>query len=103
LKYPSPADPAFAPVWENYINAQAVQACLGRIPNNCRSVVLYIHDLSIALQFDMREVDDRDRQDMQAIRAELSQLLKDQRLVEVSEAFDTRPLAWDRCIYQEPT
>ena len=36
--YPSPDDMKAAPLWENYIVAQVVQACLGRIPHGARAI-----------------------------------------------------------------
>jgi hypothetical protein len=32
MQYPTPDDPARAPVWENYVGAQAAQAALGLTP-----------------------------------------------------------------------
>ena len=33
MDFPSPDDPALAPVWENYVTAQGAQAALRKIPD----------------------------------------------------------------------
>ena len=75
MKYPRPTDLGHAPVWENYIIAQAVQASLGLIPENALAVGVEVAEREVRLQFQLTRVAEQDEADMRDIVSELEDLV----------------------------
>ena len=75
MRLPTPNDPAHAPVWENYIVAQAVQAMLGQIPVHALAVGVQVAGSQVSLRFQLSESSEGDQADMQDIVGELEALV----------------------------
>jgi hypothetical protein len=75
MNYPSPEDPSRAPVWENYVVAQVVQASLGSIPEHALAVGAEVTGRNVRLRFQLTELTERDREDMVDIAGELEALV----------------------------
>ena len=75
MNYPSPQDPGRAPVWENYVVAQAVQASLGLIPEHALAVGVEVAERNVRLRFQLTEVAEQDATDMSDIVNELEALV----------------------------
>lgn len=82
MKLPSPTNPERAPVWENYIIAQAVQASLGLIPRNAVAAGVEVRGSDVRLHFQLTAESDQDRADMEEIATDLSVLVGDDVSVE---------------------
>jgi hypothetical protein len=54
LKLPTPDDPAEAPVWDNYVLAQVVQASLGLIPRTALAFGVAMQGADVRLVFSVR-------------------------------------------------
>jgi len=88
MRFPSPDDPAGAPVWENYIVAQVTQASLGLIPRSTLAVGVQVDGSNVALHFEVFEFTEHDVVDMNDIVGALEALLGD--AITVSHAHDVR-------------
>ena len=87
--FPSPEDMGRAPVWENYVVAQAAQASLGLIPRNALAVgSLRVSGADIELCFQLSGVSEDDEADMDDIVGELELLVGDE--VRVSRRWDVK-------------
>lgn len=75
MQFPSPADPAQAPVWENYVVAQGAQAALGLIPRSAGAFGLRVSGAAVELVFHLDQLTETDAADMQDIAEELEHLL----------------------------
>ena len=75
MKYPSPTDIGRAPVWENYVIAQTVQASLGLIPEHALAVGVEVAEWTVRLQFQLTQVAEQDATDMRDIVSELEDLV----------------------------
>jgi hypothetical protein len=75
MKFPSPSDSANAPVWVNFVEAQLVQASLGRIPAHCLLESAEVFDEVVNVYFGLSVLDERDLADMTRIVADLSSIL----------------------------
>ena len=75
MRFPTPSDPAHAPVWENYITAQATQASLGQIPAHALAVGVQVDGVQVRLRFQMSECTDDDQDDIDSIVSELEALV----------------------------
>jgi hypothetical protein len=67
VRYPSPDDPAEAPVWDNYIAGQAVQASLALIPPSALAYGVKVRGANVQLLFQLSALTDQDRADMNEI------------------------------------
>lgn len=74
-QYPTPDEPAHAPVWENYVVAQAAQASLGQLPLHALAAGVRVKREQVELQFQLTEVSEEDGADMRAIASDLDTLL----------------------------
>ena len=72
---PTPEDPKQAPVWENYIVAQAAQASLGLIPEHALAVGVSVDQLNVQLRFQLSEISEIDQTDIDDIVSELQILV----------------------------
>lgn len=88
MKYPSPMDLGRAPIWENYIIAQAVQASLGLIPEHALAVGVEVVGRDVRLRFQLSEATEQDAADMGDIRSELEALVGPD--VKVEQAHEVR-------------
>ncbi|MDC7122693.1 hypothetical protein OMK64_14235 [Cellulomonas fimi] len=77
MTFPTPDDPGLAPVWENYVVAQVVQASLGVIPEHALAVAVAVDGLQVELRFWLSELTQADREDVDDIVDELSVLVGD--------------------------
>ena len=75
--FPSPEDPGRAPVWENYVIAQAVQASLGLIPRHALAMGVEVHGREVRLHSQLSELAAGDAEDLADIVDELGHLLGD--------------------------
>ena len=103
MSMPTPDDPGAAPVWENYVVAQACQASLGLIPRSALAVGVRVDGLEVTLLFQLRGLTDADVADMQDIAEELEMLLGDRVRVEstheIREARSPSPFEGTRWIF----
>ncbi|MCM3657283.1 hypothetical protein M3147_08470 [Agromyces mediolanus] len=67
MKYPTPEDPARAPVWENYAVAQAVEASRGHIPEHTLAYGVEVDGTRLRLRFQLSEVTEPDYEDIDDI------------------------------------
>ncbi|MCO5313409.1 MAG: hypothetical protein M9952_10820 [Microthrixaceae bacterium] len=81
--YPSPSDPLSAPVWENYVVAQVVQASLGLIPEGALAVGVRVEGTLVSLVVQLSESTSRESDDIDDIRTTLDDLLGPEVSVEV--------------------
>jgi len=73
--YPSPDNIRSAPVWENYLVAQAVQASLGLIPVNALAVGVRVNGPRVHLVIQLRHASTHDFEDIDDIRSMLEDLV----------------------------
>lgn len=100
LRYPSPEDPARAPVWENYIIAQTVQASLGMIPRNALAVGVEVDGASVRLRFQLAAATAEDLADIEDIVSEFQALVGDDVAVDsVYEIREQRDISLDRVLW----
>jgi hypothetical protein len=84
--YPSPDNSANAPVWENYVVAQAVQAMLGVIPAHALAIGVKVDENNVWLHFQLSELDAEDQDDIDDAVVELGSLMGSD--VEVSSSYE---------------
>jgi hypothetical protein len=75
MTFPLPNDPAQAPIWDNYVVAQAAQASLGIIPASTLAFGIRIDGLDVELRFQLMLVSEADLEDMDDIVSELEGIL----------------------------
>lgn len=75
LRFPSPDDPARAPVWENYIIAQTVTAALGQIPAHALAMGVEVDGTQVRMRFQLTELDETDSADIGDITSTLEDLV----------------------------
>lgn len=78
MTLPSPDDPARAPVWDNYVVSQAVQASLRLIPRSALAVGIEVDRYEVRLHFQLAKLSSQDAADMGDIADELAALLGDE-------------------------
>ena len=83
---PSPGNPRSAPIWENYVVAQTVQASLGLIPAHALAVGVEVDGAKVRLRFQLARISEPDLQDMMDIHDGLQDLVGES--VEVSLRHD---------------
>lgn len=86
MSLPTPEDPGRAPVWENYVIAQAVAASRGQIPEHALAFGVEVDGPRLRLRFQLSEVTEEDRADMDDIVSELEGLVGDD--VEVESSYE---------------
>jgi hypothetical protein len=72
---PTPEDSACAPVWENYIIAQATQASLGIIPRNALAFGVEVRGYDVTLRCQLREATEEDMTDLDDIASDMAALV----------------------------
>jgi hypothetical protein len=77
MKLPTPDDPVEAPVWDNYVVAQAVQASLGLIPRTALAFGVAVQGADVRLVFQLSELREQDKNDMHEIWHQLETLVGD--------------------------
>jgi hypothetical protein len=82
MSLPTPDDPGRAPVWENYIVAQTVQAMLGQVPEHALAVGVEVSGQRVRLRFQLSEATDVDKAHINDIVSELEALVGDEVQVE---------------------
>ena len=75
MQFPTPNDPKRAPVWENYVVAQAAQAALGLIPATAHAVGVEVTGTRVTLVVQAPEASVADREDLNEIVGEMQVLL----------------------------
>lgn len=86
MSLPEPEDPGRAPVWENYVIAQAVQASRGQIPQNALAFGVEVAGRHLRLLFQLADVTEEDEVDMSDIVSEFEALVGD--AVEVDSSYE---------------
>lgn len=84
MTYPTPDDLRDAPLWENYVIAQAVQACAGVVPKTALAIGVSTGSNVVRLWFQLSDIDAGVMGDIQDIASELGGLLGDVVRVESS-------------------
>ncbi|THV36474.1 hypothetical protein [Glycomyces buryatensis] len=72
---PTPEDLGAAPLWENYIIAQATQASLGLIPRNALALGVTVDGLDVTVTCQLQAITRADKEDLREIAQELTLLL----------------------------
>ncbi|MCP4308372.1 MAG: hypothetical protein GY788_26530 [bacterium] len=75
MSLPTPDNPQNAPVWENYVVAQVVQASLGLIPRHALATGVEVEGAEVRLRFQLSEVSEQDALDMADILGEFQELV----------------------------
>jgi hypothetical protein len=88
MSLPTPDDPGRAPVWDNYVVAQAVQACLGLLPRSALAVGVRVAGTDVELRFQLRELTEADAVDIDDIVSELEVLTGEH--VHVDKTYEIR-------------
>lgn len=89
MMFPTPDDPGLAPIWENYVVAQVVQASLGLIPEHAVAVAVAVDGVQVELRFWLSELTEADQEGVDDIVDEFSLLVGD--TVEVATAVHVVP------------
>ena len=77
MEMPTPDDPARAPVWENYIAAQAAQASLARLPPDALAYGVEVRGTDVRLVFQLSDATAQGLRDIEEIRESLEDLVGD--------------------------
>lgn len=77
MRFPSPADLARAPIWDNYVIAQTVQASLGLIPSDALAVGVEVAGNRVRVVFQLSALSPQGLVDMDDIVDELRALMGD--------------------------
>ncbi len=80
---PTPTDPATAPVWENYVVAQATQAALRLIPAHAVALGVVVDGYDITLVCKMMDETAQDRDDLADVADYLTDLVSQPARVQV--------------------
>lgn len=75
MTFPTPDDLAGAPLWENYILAQATTASLGLVPRNAVALGVTVDGSKVGLRCQLSEVSEADVEDLEEIADELDILV----------------------------
>lgn len=67
VTFPTPDEPARAPVWDNYIVAQVAQASLGCIPPHALALGVQVQGSGVRIVFQLAEAGDQDLLDIDEI------------------------------------
>jgi hypothetical protein len=86
MSLPSPEDLGRAPAWENYVIAQTVAASRGQIPEHALAFGVEVDGARLRLRFQLSEVTEEDRADMDDIVSELEGLVGNN--VEVGSSYE---------------
>lgn len=86
MSLPSPENLGRAPAWENYVIAQTVAASRGQIPEHALAFGVEVDGASLRLRFQLSEVTEEDRADMDDIVSELEGLVGND--VEVGSSYE---------------
>lgn len=88
MSLPTPEDPGRAPVWENYVIAQTVEASRGQIPEHALAFGVEVDGPRLRLRFQLSKVTEEDEDDMSDIVSELEGLVGND--VEVESSYEVR-------------
>jgi hypothetical protein len=91
MSMPAPDDPGRAPVWENYVVAQTVQAMLGQVPEHALAVGVETSGQRVRLRLQLSEATDADEAHINDIVSELEALLGDEVQVDVGREIVREP------------
>ena len=95
---PTPTDPAAAPVWENYIVAQAAQAALRLIPARADALGVAVKGYNITLVCELADETEQDRNDLTDVADSLTDFVGEPARVQVlfqsSPASPTNGVRW---------
>lgn len=75
MTLPTPEDPAQAPVWAVYVNAQLIQASLGIIPSTVLALGVRISEDSVTVHCQLRAMTEEGDAGLDEIVKELQRLL----------------------------
>lgn len=75
MDFPAPEDPKAAPVWENYVIAQAAAASLGLIPSSAHALGVEVDGTRVILVLQAPGTSPEAEQDLTDIASELEALL----------------------------
>ncbi len=75
MSLPTVDDPGRAPVWENYLVAQAVQASLGLIPESTLAFGIEVSGSTVKLLFQIHEMSESTAADIEEIVSEMESLV----------------------------
>lgn len=75
MNFPTPDDPGSAPIWDNYIVAQAASAASGLIPENALAFGVEVERERVVLRYQLRKCTRADAQDMDDILSEFEALV----------------------------
>jgi hypothetical protein len=89
VQFPTPQDPGRAPVWDNYVTAQAAAASLGLIPTYAHAVGVEVRGLDVQLVIQQAPDAPESDEDVDEILGDLETLLGPD--VSVSTRLDIRP------------
>lgn len=88
MSLPTPQNPGRAPIWENYVIAQTVEASRGQIPEHALAFGVEVDGPRLRLRFQLSEVTEDDEDDMRDIVSELEGLVGND--VEVESSYEVR-------------
>jgi hypothetical protein len=91
MRLPTPGDPGIAPVWDNYVVAQAAQATLGLVPKSALAVGVVIDGTDVQVRFQLSRLIEDDMADMEDIVSGLEALLGEGVHVEEVREIRTEP------------
>ncbi len=101
MRLPAPDDMGDAPVWENYVIAQAAHASLSLIPPNALALGVEVHGLDVTLRCQLRVLSQQDEADLDDIVGELEVLLgsqanvtRSQEIRDVPQVTPTDGIGW---------
>jgi len=94
MSLPTPEDPGSAPIWENYVIAQTVEASRGQIPEHALAFGVEVDGSRLRLRFQLSEVTEADEDDISDIVSELEGLMgKDVEVESSYEVVDQREIS----------
>lgn len=94
MNFPRPDDPAGAPVWDNYIVAQAAGAASGLLPRHVLAFGVEVDRERIVLRYQLRRCTTSDAQDMDDILGEFEALVGPEVVVSSThEVLETRRIS----------
>ncbi len=88
MSLPTPDEPGRAPIWENYVIAQTVEASRGQIPEHTLAFGVEVHGSRLRLRFQLSEATEDDEADMSDIVSELGALVGSD--VDVESSYEVR-------------
>ena len=75
MKAPTPDDMEGVRLWDCYIVAQVAMAAAGIIPRHARAMSVEVEGMRVVIHFQLTEIDEEDREDMDDILSEFRVLV----------------------------